>query len=241
MSWYANWFDTHYYHLLYQHRDEAEAERFVKNISTKFPSNKYPYLCDAACGKGRHAIHFAELGYQVDAFDLSANSIQIAQEKGGSQVNFFVHDILEPFVHDKYDLVTNLFTSFGYFETDLHDVSALNNIAESLKFKGYFVQDYLNAMHVKPDSKWQKTVREGVTFRTKKEIKDGKVRKSIEVLDQGKKHEFKEEVKLYNFESFKQLYSIAGLEIVDVYGDYSFNKFEEDESPRLILISQKAR
>lgn len=241
MSWYANWFDTHYYHLLYQHRDETEAEHFVSNIFKKLPAEKFPFLCDVACGKGRHAMHFAELGYEVDAFDLSSNSIQIAKDKGSSKVNFFVHDLLDSFGYEKYDLVTNLFTSFGYFDTDLHDARALSNIAESLKYEGYFVQDYLNARKVRPDAKWQKVVRGGVTFRTKKEIKDGKVEKLIEVLDQGKKYEFKEEVKLYTFESFKNLYAMAGLEIIEVAGNYNFHDFDEEESPRLILISQKAK
>ena len=51
MAWYQNWFDTDYYHSLYQHRDESEAEQLVQKISDSFPAAKYPFLCDAACWK----------------------------------------------------------------------------------------------------------------------------------------------------------------------------------------------
>ena len=32
MSWFANWFDSSYYHILYKNRDEKEAELFIDNL-----------------------------------------------------------------------------------------------------------------------------------------------------------------------------------------------------------------
>ena len=31
-EWFAQWFDTEYYHILYKHRDFDEAEKFIKNL-----------------------------------------------------------------------------------------------------------------------------------------------------------------------------------------------------------------
>lgn len=241
MSWYANWFDTEYYHQLYQHRDDDEAGLFVKAISEKYPPSKFPFLCDAACGKGRHAISFNEQGFKVDAFDLSENSIAEAQKTKKDNLRFFVHDILENFGNEKYDLITNLFTSFGYFETEIHDVHALTFISEALKWDGIFIQDYLNARMVKPDVKWHQTKRGNLTFRTKKTISGDKVIKDIEVLDNGEKHTFQEQVKLYTFEHFKKFYEMSGLELLETFGDYQFNPFDEGDSKRLILVGRKAR
>ena len=42
-KWFESWFDTPYYHLLYQHRDDKEAHKFIKNlnlIKKKIKANK---------------------------------------------------------------------------------------------------------------------------------------------------------------------------------------------------------
>ena len=138
MAWYQNWFDTDYYHSLYQHRDESEAEQLVQKISDSFPAAKYPFLCDAACGKGRHAKSFADKGFKVDAFDLSANSIAEAKKFEAPNLHFFEHDITQDFGFEKYDIITNLFTSFGYFDLGILDLKSLSSIHDALKHEGFF-------------------------------------------------------------------------------------------------------
>jgi hypothetical protein len=101
------------------------------------------------------------------------------------------------------------------------------------------VQDYLNANLVQPDDKWQVKKIDGYTFRTKKIIEDNKVIKKIEVVDQGEKHEFQEQVALFRLREFDQMYKTSQFEILNVYGDYKFNSFVPDESPRLILVSKR--
>ena len=32
-AWYKSWFDSHYYHLLYDHRDEREAQEFITRLT----------------------------------------------------------------------------------------------------------------------------------------------------------------------------------------------------------------
>ena len=32
MSWFANWFDSRYYHILYKNRDEKEAILFINRL-----------------------------------------------------------------------------------------------------------------------------------------------------------------------------------------------------------------
>lgn len=239
MAWYQNWFDTEYYHSLYQHRDESEAEQLVQKISDSFPASKYPLLCDAACGKGRHAKSFADKGFKVDAFDLSANSIAEAKKHEAPNLHFFEHDITQDFGVNKYDIITNLFTSFGYFDLGVFDLKALSAINDAIKPEGVFVQDYLNANLVQPDDMWQVKKIDGFLFRTKKVIEGNKVIKKIEVVDQGIKHEFQEQVALFRLREFDQMYKTSQFEILNVYGDYKFNSFVPDESPRLILVSKK--
>ena len=65
MNWYANWFNSHYYHILYNNRDEKEAEFFIDNLIKRLNLVTPSKLIDIACGKGRHATYFNTKGFDV--------------------------------------------------------------------------------------------------------------------------------------------------------------------------------
>ena len=48
-----------------------------------------------------------------------------------------------PFESD-FDLVVNLFTSFGYFQQEGDDVKVIESISRALKNDGILILDYLN-------------------------------------------------------------------------------------------------
>ncbi len=240
MAWFETWFDSPYYHLLYKHRDEQEAALLVENIAKQFLAEKYPHLLDAACGKGRHALKLAEAGYQVEAFDLSKNSIEEAQKLVSDNLSliFSVHNILDTYKHKSFDIVSNLFTSFGYFETEIDDMRAMTSLKNALKPEnGVIIQDFLNANLVKENDVWQEQIIENVQFKTLKEVENQKVIKHIKIIDGDNKYQFKESVSLFKLSDFECIYKAAGLKIVNIYGDYHFNSFNTESSPRLIIIS----
>ena len=71
MSWFTNWFDSPYYHILYKNRDEKEAQNFIEKLTNYLKINKESKIIDIACGKGRHAMYFNQIGYNVVGIDLS--------------------------------------------------------------------------------------------------------------------------------------------------------------------------
>jgi len=241
MAWFETWFDSPYYPVLYKHRDSAEAEKLVNQIVKQFPVAEFPNVLDAACGKGRHALNLAQKGYKVEAFDLAPTSIAEAQGLVNESVDliFKVHNILDTFAFDKFDLVTNLFTSFGYFETEIDDMRALRALHDSLNSGGYLIQDFLNTNLVEEDEDWKLQTIDGIVFETKKEIENNKVVKSIKVLDKGETYNFKESVSLFKLQDFERMYKAVGFKIKHVFGDYDFNEFDPHTSPRLIMIAAK--
>ena len=50
-KWYASWFDTPYYHLLYKERDQGEAQMFMNNLTSFLNIPKGGKILDLACGK----------------------------------------------------------------------------------------------------------------------------------------------------------------------------------------------
>ena len=78
-SWYTNWFDTPFYHILYKDRDYDEAQLFIENITHYLNLPEQAKVLDLACGRGRHSIFLNKLGYDVIGTDLSNNSIEYAE------------------------------------------------------------------------------------------------------------------------------------------------------------------
>ncbi len=235
-NWYASWFDTPYYHILYKDRDNAEARLFMDNITQYLNLPEAARILDLACGKGRHSIYLNELGYNVTGADLSENSISEAKKRENDSLHFVVHDMRQP-CEEQYDAIFNLFTSFGYFEDDSDNLKTLIAIKESLNETGFAVIDFMNATHVIDNlvPEETKTV-DGITFNIKRFYADGHIFKEIDFDDQGTAYHFTERVQALTLSDFESMMEEAGIFLLDVFGDYKLRKFHSKDSERLIMI-----
>jgi SAM-dependent methyltransferase len=240
-EWFSAWFDSPYYHILYAKRDENEAARFISSLQEKLQLAPGSRVLDAACGKGRHAITLEQLGFSVDAFDLSPSNIEAAQAFESSRLLFFVHDLREPLpLQNEYEAIFNFFTSFGYFDDMEDNQKAFNTLAGGLKTGGILVLDFFNPTHVLANLVASETViREGISFQIKRWSEAGYLYKSIDFSDQGKSHSFVEKVELIAKNDFVAYASQAGFQLVDLKGNYSLDSFDERSSPRMIFIWKK--
>ena len=235
-NWFASWFDTPYYHILYKDRDYEEAQLFMDNITQYLNLPEDAKILDLACGKGRHSIYLNKLGYNVTGADLSENSIAEASKYSNEKLHFTVHDMREPF-DEKFDAIFNLFTSFGYFESDDDNLITLKAIHESLSEFCFAVIDFMNVYKVINDlvPHEVKTV-EGIDFHIKWYVEDNHIIKEIDFEDKGKQFHYTEKVKALTLEDFEAMMEEAGIYLLDVFGDYKLHKFYKNESDRLIMI-----
>ncbi|WP_035648621.1 MULTISPECIES: class I SAM-dependent methyltransferase [unclassified Flavobacterium] len=235
-NWFSSWFDTPYYHILYKDRNYREAQIFMDNLTHYLNLPEKAKVLDLACGKGRHSIYLNQLGFDVLGADLSENSIAEASKNSNETLHFKVHDMREPF-EEKFDAIFNLFTSFGYFESDDDNLTTLKAIKESLSEYGFAVIDFMNVAQVIETLVPQevKTV-EGIDFHIKRYVEDGHIFKEIDFEDQGRKFHFTEKVKALTLKDFQDLMDEAGIYLLDIFGDYKLKKFHKTESERLIMI-----
>ena len=131
-DWFVDWFDTPYYHILYQNRNDLEAKKFIQTLMGHLKLPKSSKILDLACGKGRHSKTLNELGYDVLGVDLSENSINEAKRLSNDTLSFRVHDMREVLVGTKFDAIFNLFTSFGYFDSNKENERMCASIAQML-------------------------------------------------------------------------------------------------------------
>lgn len=240
-KWFQNWFNSPYYHILYKKRDEEEAELFIDNLCSFLKPDRNSRMLDIACGRGRHAIYLNKKSYDVTGIDLSFGSIKYAQQFENPKLHFYVHDMRHLFYINYFDFAFNLFTSFGYFETDKEHINALKSFQKALKKGGFLVLDYMNSQKI-VNQLVLREVKEvdGIEFHISRVVNDGKIIKMIDFTHRNKAFSFKEEVRDFKLKDFERLFASAGFEIGNIFGDYYLNTFDINHSDRLIFVCKKS-
>lgn len=239
-EWFASWFDSPYYHLLYKNHDEREAQTAIDHLLKALQLPPGARVLDLACGKGRHARYLAEKGYEVTGLDISSSSISFARQFEHERLSFFQHDMRKPFRIRYFDAVVNFFTSFGYFDTERDHLLAMQSTAAGLKTGGILLIDFFNAEWVRrrlmPEE--VKTV-DGIDFHLRRFIEKGQVYKTVEFTASGRAYAFQERVRLFTLADFEALFAASGLQLRQTFGAYTLAPFQADESPRLIMLAAK--
>jgi len=241
-NWFKDWFNTPYYHHLYKDRDYDEAAKFIDTLLQKLSPLPNAMMLDVACGKGRHSLQLSNKGFDVTGIDLSSASIQEALKSEKSNLHFFEHDMRLPFWVNYFDYAFNFFTSFGYFKSKREDENAIRSISQSLKQNGIFTIDFLNVAYVEQHMEHlvHKTI-EDIDYTITKWHDEQHFYKKILIEDNklGEQYAYTETVTKYTLVDFTQIFSLHGLEIQEIFGDYSLSKYKEKESPRLIIVAEK--
>lgn len=183
-------------------------------------------VLDLCCGPGRHAVALARRGFEVTGVDLSAYLLDKAREHAEAskvQVEWVEADMRDFVRPGTYDLVLNLFTSFGYFATEADDMRTLKNMVESLADDGVLVIDVLGkealAQRIHGDPAPVEE-RDGALLIQKFEVTDDWCRARSEwiIVQDEKADRVKFEHTLYSGKELRELMNWAGLSDVKLYG-----------------------
>jgi len=241
MSWYEGWFGSDAYDLVYDHRDEDEAEQLADLVEQHLSPRPHAHIVDVGCGRGRHARTFARRGYRVTGVDLSQEAIDQARERSraeGLDVTFQQGDMRDPVCDGCADGVVNLFTTFGYFDDDAENERALRAMTTALRPGGWFVQDFLNAPQVIETLQPSDThAVNGVTIRQQRWIENDRINKEITIEHDGATDTYHESVRLFTLDDFRSMYEGVGLELLNTFGTYTGAPYTP-QSPRLVLFAR---
>ena len=243
MNWYEEWFNTKEYLEVYKNRDDVEAENLAELILSNIIIEAGAKVIDMTAGAGRHAINFARRGFNVTAVDLSKNLLKVAKQNA-SVYNFnldFIHSDIRNFqTNDKFDLVLNLFTSIGYFDTDEENFELFRKAYNFLKPGGYFVLDYFNRKYLEknliPSS--VETIN-GTVINQNRSIQGDRVIKEIVIGKNGNTKKYFESVRMFSFNELQTELENTGFKIISTFGDLDGKPFVLESSPRVIIIASK--
>lgn len=236
-EWYEEWFGEEYLQL-YPHRDAEEAGLAVALIASRTGLLPGWRVLDVGCGAGRHARAFEAAGARCTGIDLSAALLRVA--RGVTSAPLVRADMRHlPIRPASMDLTVNLFTSFGYFERDAEHAAALAEMVATLRPRGWFAIDFLNAAAVRASLRPRelRRVGDGDVQVARSVSPDG--RYVCKTIDTPSGRRFTERVRLFEGEEIATMLAAAGVHVAHRFGDYDAAPLTST-SPRTILLGQVA-
>ncbi len=203
-------------------------------------------VLDIACGVGRHSIELARRGYQVTGLDLSPTLLHIAAERAqraGVQVNWVHADMREiPFTQE-FDAAFNIFSSWGYLESEDEDQKVLAAVARALKPGGAFLletahRDWL-IRHFQPHI-WNEGIGVLVLEDRMLDLLGGRLLSTWTALyDDGRRRQWQMSIRQYTAAELRRMLENAGFTVSQSFGGYDGAPLTLDSS-RLILVAELA-
>jgi len=144
--WYDGFFEGEWLDLVAPTQDERAGDQ-VDLIVERLGLAPGARVLDVPCGWGRHTLELARRGFRVTGVDLSPASLERARVAAGGEgleVELVELDMRELPWEAEFEAVLNLWSSFGYFETDAENERALAAMARALVPGGALLLDTIN-------------------------------------------------------------------------------------------------
>jgi SAM-dependent methyltransferase len=240
-DWWRSWFGPGYlalYDQTLRARTPVEIDRLEALLQLRPPQR----ILDLPCGQGRHSIELARRGYEVTGMDISTFLIEVARERAhaaGVQVRWLTGDMRQPIPDVKFDLILNLFTSFGYFAEDDDDQQVLAAAASMLTPAGRFVLEVINGERVMANFEERGWFTVGQSAVMEARSLDRPSQRMVVERTVSTPPETETSVhtlRLYTGPELEAAMRQAGFRQVDLYGDWSRESLQRDRSIAIVAV-----
>ena len=247
--WYVQFFKGDYLriygHTLQQDRTDLEAQFAIHALDIQ-PDHRVLDLC---CGQGRHSIALAKTGLDVTGVDLSSEMLGIAQanaEENDAKLSLRQADMrrLPDEFECQFDAVINMFSSFGYLESEDDDQEVLRQIAKSLKPGGKLLMDLLNREWViinNEEYDWRKHEDGRIVLeRRQLDLQTSTNHLTYtEILPDGTSREMSDlHMRLYTLTELTKMLATAGLSIQNVYGGFQGEPYAVNTRRMIVVVAK---
>ncbi|MFE9686523.1 class I SAM-dependent methyltransferase [Streptomyces sp. NPDC006285] len=232
-------FWTEFHDFLFSEQRHAQAEELLDTSPLlAFPTG--PRVLDLCCGPGVFTVPLARRGHDVTGVDLSPAMLDRARKRSadtGDRVTYVQADARTYEAPGAFDVVLNMFTSFGYFEDPADNARVLRTMYTCLTPGGTLVLDLagkeLLARKVTPPKVVQRG--EDLTVQTDTVLDDWARLRSDWVLVRGERVTRATLVWfVYSAVELRRMVEEAGLGRVEVFGGFDSRPYDEN-AERLVL------
>lgn len=217
-----------------------EVDKIVKLLQIEEQAR----ILDLCCGKGRHSLEFSRRAFDVIGVDRTAAYIEKARleaEKLNLNVSFIHGDMREFQLPDHFDVIINMFGSFGYFENPDDDRQVAANMYRSLRAGGQFLIETAGkeiAARNFQEMEWSEAGDSLILSERKVTQNWGRIETRWIVIQGTKRVEHRVSVRSYSAVELSTLLLDCGFSKVQVYGSLDGTEYDQ-RAQRLVVVGRK--
>jgi SAM-dependent methyltransferase len=245
LAWYVDFFRTDYLNI-YGHLFTAErAEREAVFVEKTLELEAGARVLDLCCGPGRHSVPLAQHGFDVTGLDLNPAYLELARQAATHvSLKTVAADMREIPFENYFDAIVNMFSSFGYLESEAEDARVLESAAKALKADGRLFLDMLNrewaiANYIQND--WH-SGEDGTLYVERRELDlaTSRMHVSFTIVDHSgiRRESIGHNIRLYTLTEMRRLLERAGMRVTEVFGGFDGEAYAIS-TRRMILCAQK--
>jgi SAM-dependent methyltransferase len=230
--------------LLFNQRRQSLAKEQVNKIEKLLQIDESAQILDLCCGNGRHSLELSERGFDVTGVDRTERYIEAARlqaRKRNLKAMFVVDDMRDYRSPDRYDVILNLFGSFGYFEDASDDHKVIENMVDSLRPGGQLLIETMGKETLARDFQARDWDEEGdLLILSEKKITQNwnRVETRWIVIRGTERIEHQVSIRSYSAIELSSLFDTCGFSEVQVYGSLDGTKYDQ-EAQRLVVVGRK--
>lgn len=251
----SEWFESeefwkNYAPIMFDEQKWAEAPAVAQKVKEIANLKEGDTILDAGCGVGRISVELALLDLDVTGVDIIQSELDTAEEYAkdcDAKIRFIKDDLryfdIKKHNLQKFDCVVDLYTSFGYCDTEEEDTMILQSIFDSLKNGGTFILENLSReVAIRYFTKGEEFERAGKIVTTDfgvvgawEGLRSHWILKDIQT-EQIIDHEFVQ--RLYSAAELKKTLLKIGFKSVEIFGDFMSNPYDENMAT-MVLVCRK--
>jgi len=246
-AWYVDFFRSDYLnvygHMFTEERAEKESA-FVASVLDLKPGSSVLDLC---CGQGRHSVNLAKRGFKVTGLDLNPDYVELAQQAAKASkvaIETVAADMRNIPFENKFDAIVNMYSSFGYLESEAEDLKVLESAAKALKRGGSLLLDMLNrewAIDNYIQNDWH-TGEDGTLYVERRDLELATSRMHVHFIvvdpNGGRRESVGHNIRLYTLTEMTRLLDRVGLRLSKVFGGFDSEPYAIS-TRRMIIIAGK--
>ncbi len=246
-KWYVDFFREGFYYRAWAPAERFQrAEREVDFIVEALGLPAGASVLDLCCGEGRHAVELARRGYRMSGLDLSVFHLGLARQaakKADVSVRWHRADMRDIPWDGEFDAVINMFTSFGYLESDEEDFKVLMAVARALKPRGRFLLDTINremlVRHWEAHD-WREGADDTLLLEDRyfDSLAGHQRNRVLSIEPDGTRREREIDLRMYTLKELADMLSRAGLMVRQTWGGFDGRDYGLD-TLRMIVLSEK--
>ncbi|MFQ3546958.1 MAG: class I SAM-dependent methyltransferase [Termitinemataceae bacterium] len=201
-------------------------------------------ILDQCCGLGRLSVELAIRGHRLTGIDITSSYLEAARESARDEevaIEFIQSDVRDFVRPVSFDLVLNLYTSFGYFSDPMDDRQVLANAYHSLVPGGVYILETLGkeiAVRDFIEGEWFE--RAGAVVLTEYTPLDDweYLYNRWILLKNGERFERSFKQRLYAATELRKLFMEVGFSSVAVFGSWDMKPYDR-YAQQLIVVGRR--